>query len=146
MNRDEVLSVLGPVLRRREVPGVSLDSADWERFARSFGRMPPDTFVSFVELLTDHHCVGATLLGATPGQTDEGDFELVVRLEGASPLGWPAGVVPFWNIGNGDIFALDLRRPDVAPVLMRNHADGELTEEASDFDAFVRQLPAMLSD
>jgi hypothetical protein len=146
MDRQSVRALLTPVLRAREVPGRPLAASDWDRVAQVFGRRPPDSFVAFVELLTEFHCWGASMLGAAPGQAEDGDFESVLRFERETPTGWPQGLVPFWEIGNGDYLALDLRRSDGAPVVLRDHADGSVQEEYPDFESFLRALPGALSD
>jgi hypothetical protein len=146
MDRHEMLALLNPVLRLREIPGRRLVPGDWSRVAQVFGRRPPESFVVFIDLLSDYSCPGASLLGAATGQSEEGDFELAMDLEKKMPTGWPHGLVPFWVIGNGDYLALDLRRPDCAPVVLRDHADGSVQEEFSDFESFLRALPSELAD
>ena len=146
MDKQTMVALLKPVLRVREFPGRSLVEGDWDRVAEVFGRRPPDSFVVFVELLSEFHCWGAALLGAAAGQAEDGDFESVARFEREAPLGWPVGLIPFWEIGNGDYFALDLRNADRAPVVLHDHTDGSIREEYPDFESFVRALPDTLSD
>ena len=145
MRKDEIRAFLVPILEKEVAEIDAPTEADWRRFETRFATQLPKEFKTFIELMSEFSFPGDIYNIAQTGRTNGNDrIETIYESEVAAS-GWPANLIPFYGIGNGDYFALDKDEGPKSAVYYRYHEDGRVEKQNDSFADWLKRLPAFLS-
>jgi len=144
VTRSEIDEVLKDTLPEADLPYDMPRPEDWRRLEAKFAMTFPESFVSFVELLTKYEFPGDVYNVCSSGRTNGNDsIDVAFDVECGNP-DWPRSLVPFCGVGNGDYFALDAKAGAESPVLYWYHERNAAEVYAPSFEEWLRGLPAFL--
>jgi hypothetical protein len=144
MTREEIAKILEAILPRVSESFDAPSPEDWKALASRFRTRFPEDFVNFIDALTSFEFPGDVYNIVDTGRTNGNDtIPLVHELETKDPA-WPAWLIPFYGIGNGDYFCLDARAAERSPVSYWYHERRRAEPYSPCFGDWVRGLPEFL--
>src|ERR1035437_44461 len=106
MTKQEIEAALQAVLEPESFPFEPPSPSDWQALETRFATALPPEFKDFIELMSRHSFPGDIYnVPQAPEAKTNGNDTIVTIYESESNLGgWPAHLLPFYGIGNGDYF------------------------------------------
>jgi len=148
MSKDEIDQILSEIAVKRIEPLDTLTEQDWQVLEDKFQCSFDLDFVNFMDILGSYQFPGEVYDVVRSGRTSgNGTIDAIYDIEMSfgSESGWNADLIPFYGIGNGDCFCLSASRCQNSPVFYVYHEDGHFQEEYPSVEAFLRDLPELLS-
>lgn len=144
MTKHEIINVLDGILDKEmnvlDFPSMS----DWTQIEKNFNCKFPTEFIFFIELMSEYSFPG-DILNVSSGKTNGNDTIQFTYDYEVKHGGWKEGLIPFYNIGNGDyVCLLSNECPDTG-VYYYSHEDGIIKQDATTFEEWIKELPAFLS-
>jgi hypothetical protein len=144
MNKIEIREMLSRILdpepEHLDVP----THAQWAELERRFATNFSSEFKYFIELMAEFSFPGEIYNVCSEGRTNGNDEIAIVYSFEMESLDWPAGLVPFYGLGNGDYLALSRIEGEKSAVYFRDRADFGVIKYSESFEEWLRKLPAFL--
>lgn len=142
MTKNEIRLILRSIPDIRSADFKPPTEADWASLEATFNAQFPSDFKTFIELMAEFSFPGDIYNVTSAGQTNGNDSIATVYANEKAVSGWPARLVPFYGIGNGDYFALGA---DDGAVYYRYHEDQRVERYSASFDEWLRRLPSFMN-
>lgn len=144
MLQEEMESILQSFCPREQTLLDAPTADDWRRLESRFGCQFGDDFKTFIYLMSKYQFPGE-ILNVSRGNTNGNDsIEVAFDVESLTAV-WDPVMLPFYAIGNGDYFCLDIRECPDSRVLYF-YSDRQVFETYLDsFEEWIRQLPGFIS-
>lgn len=142
MTKDEIRLMLRAIPDVRAANFSKPTEADWASLETFFDSRFPPEFKAFIELMAEFSFPGDIYNVTSAGQTNGNDLIATVYANEKASSNWPARLVPFYGIGNGDYFALGA---DDGLVYYRYHEDQRVEKYSASFEEWLRRLPSFMN-
>jgi hypothetical protein len=136
MTRDQIEEIVVRAWRRRGQPTASPSAEDWARFEERWGCRFPAEFRHLQELMSLYWFEG-DYLRIAPHANDT-TVAAACEAEAASGRDWDADLIPFYDVGNGDLVCLRASQCPRSPVYYIYHEDDAVEEVAGSLEAWLR--------
>ena len=147
MTKQEVEAALQSVLEPESTPFDPPSASDWQALEARFSTALPTDFKHFIELMSRYAFPGDIYnVPQAPQAKTNGNDTVVAVYDSEKGLGsWPDYLLPFYGIGNGDYFTLDIREGDKSAIYFKSHTDDTVTRYAESFSDWIKKLPDFLN-
>ena len=137
----EILHILNSLIRKEYEVYSPPTEADWKALETKFNTKFSQTFVNFMELLSEYSFPGNILLVAKRSPVDNDDTILIAYECEMSMGDWDIDLIPFQDIGNGDYFCLSAKEGETSAVYYVYHEDRCAEKLYDNFDEWIRGMP-----
>ena len=145
MNKVEIEQILQQCLERETIPWDVPTQVEWNALRHQFKTDFPNEFMDFINCMAHYAFPGDILNVPSEGRTNGNDTMTTAYEFERSSGQWPVTLLPFYAIGNGDYFALNVAEGRDSSVYYVYHDDGQVKRHAASFAIWIAELPAFLS-
>lgn len=143
MTMDEVELRLSKVLEKEDMQLDFPSNEDWNAIGSKFNCKFSDDFRFFIDLMSKYVFPGDIYNVAT-GKTNGNDSILFVYDYEMKGGNWNQDLIPFYGIGNGDYFCLNVKECPNSKVYYYYHEDSRIEKYNDSFDEWIKDLPNFL--
>lgn len=143
MTREEINSILFKILEPEEAQLDSPSNKDWDILSDKFKCEFSDDFKFFIDLMSKYMFPGDIYNVATGKNNGNDSINFVYDYEMNSG-DWDKDFIPFYGIGNGDYFCLNIKECPQSKVYYFYHEDLRIEVYSDSFEMWIKDLPNFL--
>ena len=140
MNKDSIESILNICMLRYPDELDPPSESDWDIFRNEFKTDFGTSFVNFIELMAVYKFPGE-IYNISSGKINLSDSIYEVYAAEKTEEYWVNGMLPFYDIGNGDCFCLNFTEGERSKVYYFDHESEKFRVEYKCFDDWLNGLP-----
>lgn len=144
MDKESIEKIINPLMDHYVESYDSPSKNDWECFRKKFGTDFGESFVNFIELMSQYEFPGDVLNVSTGKINLNGSIFKSFDSDIAQDY-WSPSMVSFYSIGNGDEFCLNKDEGETSKVYYFSHSNNSYEAEFESFDEWVLGLEEELS-
>jgi len=145
VNRAEIGDLLGELLPVADPPYDAPSNQSWAQLQHRINGTFPSEFVDFMDAMAGFEFPGDIFNISEEGRTNGNDTIFRVYEIESQQGEWPPWLIPFYGIGNGDYFGLDLRIEGKSEVYYWYHDRLAAEKYSASFEEWLRGLKSFLS-
>lgn len=143
MTMDEVELILSKVLETEEMQLDFPSNEDWDAIGNKFNCKFSDDFRFFIDLMSKYIFPGDIYNVAT--STTNGNDSIIFVYDYEMKDGnWNKDLIPFYGIGNGEYFCLNVKECPNSKVYYYYHEDSRIEKLNDSFEDWIKDLPNFL--
>ena len=140
MTEGQVREILRKHLRKESEGIYKPTNEDWDALRKKFKCEFPDSFRSFLNLMSEY-CFEGDILNIIDHEGNNGNDTIALTYDSLIKDGvWNEQMIPFFFIGNGDYFCLSSSESENTSVYYFYHEDGSYEKEYESFEEWLEDI------
>lgn len=144
MTREEIELILSKILIPEDTQLDSPSDEDWSLLSDKFKCQFSSDFKCFFDLMSRYIFPG-DIYNVTNGNNNGNDNIIFVYDYEMNSGDWNKDFIPFYGIGNGDYFCLNIKECPNSKVYYYFHEDSRIEEYNNSFEMWIKNLPDFLA-